>query len=91
MMYKFKSAYTYIDDLCWINTCTPMEFLSLEQLRTPENPFWIYPLDVLEIKSEVSKFDENDPFKGIQAHFVNLEISVTDPHNGTFVTYKYDK
>jgi len=56
LMVKFQSAYRYIDDLCWLNTGCPMEFLSPTQERIDSNPYWIYPLNVLEIKSEVSKY-----------------------------------
>jgi hypothetical protein len=91
LMPRFKSAFRYIDDLCWINSGTPMEFLSSAQPRTPENPFSEYPLDVLEIKCEVSKYDEATPSRGIQVHFMNLEISVMDSSIGIFATCKYDK
>jgi hypothetical protein len=90
LMRKFKSAYRYIDDLCWINTRNPMDFLSPE-LCTPENAFWIYPLDVLEIKCEVSKFSEDYPSKGIEAYFMNLDILVTNPDLGIYETRKFDK
>jgi uncharacterized protein YuzB (UPF0349 family) len=86
LMSKFQSAFRYIDDLCWINTQNPMEFLSPTQ-----NPFWVYPLDVLEIKCEVSKYDELLLTRGIQARFMNLELTVIEPDVGKVAMCKYDK
>lgn len=91
LLSKFHSAFRYIDDLCWINAGNPMEFLSPSQARTPDNPFWVYPLDMLEIKSEVDKFAANDPMRGIKAHFMNLEICLSEPLHGAYETCKYDK
>jgi len=90
-MEKFVSAFRYIDDLCWINTARPMEFLSPEQERTDTNPYWIYPLNVLEIKCEVSKFSEQDPLKGIHANFMNFEIKVSEDEPSAYRVCKYDK
>jgi hypothetical protein len=50
LLSKFKYAFHYIDDLCFINVGNPRDFLSPIQPRTEDNPYWIYPLDVLEIK-----------------------------------------
>jgi len=72
LMKRFKTAFRYIDDLCWVNTASPMENLSPSQIRSVDNPYWIYPLDVLEIKCEVSKYSDLNPTKGIQANFMNL-------------------
>lgn len=91
LLSKFHSAFRYIDDLCWINAGNPMEFLSPSQARTPDNPFWVYPLDMLEVKSEVDKFAANDPMRGIKAHFMNLEICLSEPLHGAYETCKYDK
>jgi hypothetical protein len=91
LLTKFQSAFRYIDDLCWINTGNPMEFLSPSQACTPDNPFWVYPLDMLEIKYEVAKFAADDPLRGIQAHFMNLDICVSESMHGTYETCKYDK
>lgn len=91
LMTKFQSAYRYIDDLCWVNTTYPMEFLSPNQARTDSNPYWIYPLNVLEIKCEVSKFAEQEPARGIQANFMNMEIKVSEQDPTMYSTRKYDK
>lgn len=64
LMSKFRSAFRYIDDLCWINIGCPMEFLSPDQERVESNMYWIYLLNVLEIKCEVSKYTEHDQTKG---------------------------
>ena len=49
LLAKFKHAFRYIDDLCLFNIQNPCDFLSQNQVRTDDNPFWIYPLNVLEI------------------------------------------
>ncbi|KAG0568196.1 hypothetical protein KC19_6G001700 [Ceratodon purpureus] len=91
LLNKFRYAFRYIDDICWVNVGNPQDFLSPEQPRTPDNPFWIYPLHILEIKTEVSKFGATDPTQGISAHFMNVQFDLheTDPKN--FVMRKYDK
>jgi len=93
IMSQFKNAYRYIDDLCWINTNNPYDFISPQQKRTLDNPYWIYPLEVLEIKHEIEKFVPHDLQRGIQTYFMNLNIEITrldtDPLN--FQLCKYDK
>jgi len=93
LLIKFRYAFRYIDDLCWINSGTPATFLSPEQERVPNNPFWIYPLNVLEIKCEVTRYDEQDPTRGVQAHFMNLGITVHDMTQGAcnYRLAKFDK
>jgi hypothetical protein len=39
----------------------PRSFLSPEQPRHEDNPFWIYPLNILEIKEETVGFSKSDP------------------------------
>jgi hypothetical protein len=39
LMAKFKFAFRYIDDLCFINSSNLREFLSKEQKCSPDNPF----------------------------------------------------
>lgn len=91
ILQKFKHAYRYIDDLCWVNVERPLEFLSPNQNRDPGNPYWIYPLQVLEIKCEVAQFAQNDPLRGIRAHFMNLEVILDDNLKGGYTTCKFDK
>lgn len=93
LLEKFQHAYRYIDDLCWFNTGLPLQFLSPNQPRVPENPFWIYPLDVLEIKCEVQTFDSNQLTRGIHAYFMNMEIRLTHPEQDSskYELCKYDK
>jgi len=91
LLQKFHHAFRYIDDLCWLNTSTPRDFLSPHQERDKDNPFWIYPLDVLEIKCEVTRYSDTNPSKGIQASFMNMEIHISDEVTGTYRTCKYDK
>ena len=47
LMSKFQYVYHYIDDLCLLNVQNPREFLDPHQIRTENNPYWIYPLNVL--------------------------------------------
>lgn len=91
LMAKFKFAFQYIDDLCFINSSNPREFLSIEQTRSSDNPFWIYPLGVLEIKEETSKFSHNNPTRGIHMHFMNLEVSVDESAPQLYTFRNYDK
>ena len=69
------------------------KFLSPEQERRKDNPFWIYLLNVLEIKPEVTKFAESDLTRGISAHFMNLNITITniDPKPSNYQLRKFDK
>jgi len=91
LLEKFQNAFRYIDDLCWLNVGNPMEFLSPQQERTSDNPFWIYPLNVLEIKPEVSQYSSSDPSRGICANFMNLQICIVDDNSGSYTTQKFDK
>jgi len=68
-----------------------MEFLSPSQARTKENPYWIFPLDVLEIKVEVSRFSSTEPSRGIMTNFMNIEIAIMDVQSGAYRIQKYDK
>lgn len=91
LLAKFQSAYRYIDDLCLINVGNPRDFLSPEQPRTLSNPYWIYPLSVLEIKEETTSFDPYNPTRGISAHFMNVEISVNELFPDLYTYKKFDK
>ena len=91
IMSKFKYAFRYIDDLCWLNVGEAHMFLNPKQPKHKDNPFWIYPLDIIEIKTEVSQFSEYFPQAGIKAHFMNALISITDERSGMFVMQKFDK
>jgi hypothetical protein len=91
LLSKFKYAFRYIDDLCFINVHNPREFLSPDQPRTMDNPFWIYPLNVLEIKEETSSFSQTSPSKGIAAHFMNTEFQVNENDPLCFSFRKFDK
>ena len=91
LMRKFQYAFRYIDDLCWLNTSSPLEFLSPLQERIASNPYWIYPLNVLEIKCEVSKYSEMDPLKGVLANFMNLQICVSETDSAAYNIRKFDK
>ena len=74
LMSKFQYAFRYIDDLCLFNVSTPREFLSPGQVRSLDNPYWIYPLDILEIKEEINVFSDLNPTRGLAAHFMNVQF-----------------
>ena len=90
---KFQHAYRYIDDLCWFNVDDAESFLSPAQERSSDNPYWIYPLHVLEIKSEISRFSEDNPRRGLEAHFMNLNVSIYGHTESTpnYLLCKFDK
>lgn len=93
LMQRFQFAFRYIDDLCWINNGVPEEFLDPQQPRRQDNPFWIYPLNVLEIKCEVSEFALDNSKRGVHAHFMNLDIQINwkSGDSGSYELCKYDK
>ena len=55
-----------------------------------DNPFWIYPLDIIEIKLELSQFSKTSPQFGVKAH-MNVLISITDEQEGKFLMHKFYK
>jgi hypothetical protein len=87
----FQTAFRYIDDLCFINVQNPRDFLSPSQIRSDNNPFWTYPLNVLEIKEETSTVDPLNQQRGLSAHFMNVEISVNTERNELYTFKKFDK
>jgi hypothetical protein len=91
LLTKFQTAFRYIDDLCFINVQNPRDFLSLSQICSENNPFWVYPLNILKIKEETSTFDPLNQQRGLSAHFMNVEISVNIERNELFTFKKFDK
>ena len=91
IMNQFAYAFRYIDDLCWINVGDAHKFLDPTQPKTLSNPYWIYPLHILDIKQEVSKFSRLNPSHGVKAHFMNVLVNVSDEISGTFTIQKFDK
>jgi hypothetical protein len=91
LLTKFQTAFRYIDDLCFINVPNPRDFLSPSQICSENNPFWIYPLNALEIKEETSAFDPLNQQRGLSAHFMNVEISVNTENNELYTFKKFDK
>ena len=91
LMAKFAYAFRYIDDLCWVNVGDAQLFLDPKQPRTMDNPFWIYPLHILEIKTEVSNFSMINPSHGISAHFMNVLVTISNENLGVFSLQKFDK
>ena len=91
LLAKFQYAFRYIDDLCLINVQNPKDFLDPNQVRTETNFYWIYPLNVLEIKEETSAFAQDNPNRGISVHFMNIKFSLNEQPLGQFAFWKYDK
>ena len=50
---KFEHWNRYMDDLLSLNNKRILRFLDPSVPRTADSPFWIYPLDILEMKIEV--------------------------------------
>ena len=55
------------------------------------NPFWIYPLDIIEIKHEVSQFFQVSQKHGLIAHFINVLIHVYEKTSEQYIMQKFDK
>lgn len=90
-MKRFRYAFRYIDDLCIMNNGDVLQFLNPNADRVATNPFWIYPLGIVEIKQEIDRFSARFPQRGTSAHFMNMQISVINEIDGTFRTHKFDK
>jgi hypothetical protein len=67
----FIYATRYMDDICLINVGNSNLFLDPYNPRMEDNPFYIYPLDIMQIKSQVIKYDANLLSKRIKANFMN--------------------
>ncbi len=93
LMALFQFAYRYIDDLCWFNNGMAKLFLSSTEERASHNPFWIYPLHILEIKCEITRYSGSEPKHGLEAHFMNLNVSILDLDNQrpNYRLSKFDK
>ena len=91
LMRRFRHSFRYIDDLCILNNGDILQFLDPNSERVASNPFWIYPLGIVEIKSEIDRFSTMFPQRGTSAHFMNMQICVTNEVDGMFRTYKFDK
>jgi len=88
----FSHWYRYIDD-CLILNCIPHQFFFNPQVpRTADNPFWIYPLDILSITVEVDKwFPYDNPWLfGQQVNFLSTTLMASG-ENGTFTLRRYIK
>ena len=91
LMKRFSYAFRYIDDLCIMNNGDILQFLDINSERVASNPFWIYPLGIVEIKQEIDRFSARFPQRGTSAHFMNMQISVINETDGRFRTHKFDK
>lgn len=91
LMKRFMYSFRYIDDLCVLNNGDIAQFLDPNSERIPSNPYWIYPLGIVEIKSEIDRFSTIFPQRGTSAHFMNIQISIINEIEGVFRTHKFDK
>jgi hypothetical protein len=91
LMKKFQFSFRYIDAICWLNVRNPYDFVSPTQPRNDNNPFWIYPLHILEIKPEISVYDSVDLTRGISANFMNITIDINTNQPSAYSIRKYDK
>lgn len=90
-MNSFAYVFRYIDNLCWLNTWNAQIFLDPLQSRTISNPYWIYPLHILDIKLEILDFSKNNALHGIKTHFMNVLISISDENLGILMLQRFDK
>ena len=56
LMKRFRHSSRYIDDLCLLNNGDISQFFNPNSERVPSNPYWIYPLGIVEIKNEIDRF-----------------------------------
>lgn len=91
LLHLFEFSYRYIDDLCIINNPRIAQFLDPTAPRTPDNPIWIYPLNVISIVPELDSALPNCPTWGLSGHFLNVSITILDHRLGSFETTKFDK
>ena len=91
LMKRFRSSFRYIDDLCVLNNGDISQFFNPNSERVLSNPYWIYPLGIVEIKSEIDRFSTLFPQRGTNAHFMNIQISIINEVEGVFRTHKFDK
>lgn len=91
LMKRFQYSFRYIDDLCILNNGDMTQFLDPNADRVSTNPYWIYPLGIVEIKSEIDRFSVAFPQRGTSAHFMNMQISIINEVDGVFRTHKFDK
>ena len=90
-MAQFAYAFRYIDDLL-LAQCKQCTNLSWSYTTKNDiNSYWIYPLHILEIKTEVACSSTVNPHHGIKAHFMNVFMSIFDEKSGMFAPQKMDK
>jgi hypothetical protein len=82
--------YCYIDDLCILNRVSITMFLYPQADRTEDNPFWIYLLNIGELKPEMVFQNKEFPHIGTSGHSLNMQLDITNLHTGEYETKKYD-
>ena len=93
----FVHWFRYIDDLRAINNPIIEWFLDPTQPRLPENPYWIYPLHILDIKPTVDSFIAGSYWGqavqlGVATTFLHFECRVLEPGTpGGYEFCRHDK
>lgn len=91
IMAKFQTPFCYIDNLFLINVGNPKNFLDPNQPQVNDNPYWIYPLNILKIKKETSNHSLLGSNSIPTVHFINVEVSLNYSNPAAFSFKKYDK
>ena len=94
LLHFFAHWFRYIDDLHWVNGAPYQLFMNPSAACTDDNPYWIYPLHILNIKPEVldwlhSATGEWKP--GIKCNYLNFTLTVLDHETGSFSLTRYVK
>lgn len=84
----FEQAYRYNDDICVLNAPSIDKFLDPDQDRSSDNPWWIYPLGLMEIKPEITSTRFENPNWGIDVHFLSIRVMIFDIIVGSYI---YDR
>jgi len=62
----FKYATKYMDDICWILLGIQTYFWTHMIPGWMTTFFWLYPLNIVEIKPQVIKYDANSSSRGLE-------------------------
>lgn len=90
-MSAFEFAYCYIDDLCVLNNLDILKFLQSVVIQEATCPFWIYPLSIVEIQTELDSTRDQLLGWGLAGHFLNVKIKIIYFTLGSYQSTKFDK
>ena len=89
-MVAFKFSFRYIDDLAFINNHFIFKFLNPDQPCVKDNPLWIYPLHIIQLK-HTNQFIYGLPSETV---FLCTKFLLTKPFLGDYnssLHWKKDK